>query len=88
MTRCRDAIVIGVQKVAGTAVLSFVATTAAAQSPIPTLPADSVWRQDISSAPTAADSATVIAWLDGEGGWGSGTMRIDFSIEVLHADGL
>jgi hypothetical protein len=60
---------------------------APAQSPIPALPADSVWRQDISSSPVAADSATVIAWLDGQGGWGSGTMRIDFSIEVLHADG-
>ncbi len=59
---------------------------AAAQSPIPSTPADSVWRQEISSAPIAADSATVIAWLDNAGGWGGGTMRIDFSIEVLRAD--
>jgi serine/threonine-protein kinase len=46
-----------------------------------------VWREDVSSAPAAPDSAAVIAWLQAAGGWGSGTMRIDFSIEVLHADG-
>lgn len=62
------------------------AHSAPAQSPIPALPADSVWRQDISSAPVAADSAQVLSWLAGEGGWGFGSMRIDFSIEVLHAD--
>jgi hypothetical protein len=38
---------------------------APAQSPIPPLPADSVWRQDISSAPVAADSSQVLSWLDG-----------------------
>ncbi len=62
------------------------AAPSAAQSPIPTVPADSVWRRDISSAPVAADSAQVLSWLAGEGGWGFGSMRIDFSIEVLHAD--
>jgi serine/threonine-protein kinase len=50
------------------------------------VPADSVWRQDISQAPAASDSATVINWLHNEGGWGLGSMRIDFSIHVLHAD--
>jgi serine/threonine-protein kinase len=60
--------------------------TSWAQSPIPRLPADSVFRQDISMAPVASDSATVIAWLAGQGGWGFGRMQIDFSIEVLHAD--
>ena len=67
--------------------MSLCVPTAVAQSPIPSMPADSVWRQDISSVPVAADSATVIAWLAVQGGWGSGTMRIDFSIEVLHGDG-
>lgn len=67
--------------------LVLFAMRAQAQSAIPVLPADSVFRQNISAAPVAADSAAVIAWLDGAGGWGSGTMRIDFSIEVLHADG-
>lgn len=67
--------------------LALPAAPVRAQSPIPSTPADSVWRQDISSAPVHPDSATMIAWLDSAGGWGSGTMRIDFSIEVLHADG-
>ena len=60
---------------------------AGAQSPIPEVPADSVWRENISSAPVHPESTIVISWLEGVGGWGSGTMRIDFSIEVLHADG-
>ena len=64
----------------------LVASYAGAQSPIPEVPADSVWRQDISNAPVASDSATIISWLHNAGGWGYGTMRIDFSIEVLHAD--
>jgi hypothetical protein len=42
------------------------------------------WYQDISSAPLDPESAQVIGFLDGAG-WGSGTMRIDFSIEVLQA---
>ena len=67
--------------------LGLRAAIAGAQSPIPEVPADSVWREDISSAPLHPDSATVISWLEGVGGWGSGDMRIDFSIEVLHADG-
>jgi hypothetical protein len=60
---------------------------AGAQSRIPEVPADSVWRENISSAHVHPESAIVISWLEGVGGWGSGTMRIDFSIEVLHADG-
>ncbi len=57
-----------------------------AEAPLPRVPADSVWRQDVSQAPVRADSDAIISWLAGEGGWGTGTMRIDFSIEVLHAD--
>lgn len=68
-------------------VLVLPPTPALSQSRIPTLPADSVWRRDIRAAPVASDSATIIGWLHDQGGWGSGTMRIDFSIEVLHADG-
>lgn len=41
--------------------------------------------QDISNAPVAQDSATVTQWLQDNGGWGTGEMRIDFSIEVLNA---
>jgi hypothetical protein len=52
----------------------------------PYFPADAVWYQDISAAPLDAESAAVINWLSGAGGWGGGQMQIDFSIEVLEAD--
>ena len=43
------------------------------------------WYEDVSQAPLDAESAAVVSWLDGEG-WGTGQMRIDFSIEVMEAD--
>jgi hypothetical protein len=49
-------------------------------------PASSPWYHDITSAPLDAESGQVIAGLAAHGGWGGGTMRIDFSIEVLRAD--
>ena len=49
-------------------------------------PSDSVWYQDISQAPLDSQSSQVIQWLSNAGGWGTGTMRIDYSIEVLKAD--
>lgn len=49
-------------------------------------PADSVWSQDISSAPVDAESSAVIAWLASVGGFGGGKMQIDFSLEVLTVD--
>lgn len=49
-------------------------------------PLDAAWTRDVSAAPLDPESAAVIAWLDSVGGWGSGRMRIDFSIEVLEAD--
>jgi serine/threonine-protein kinase len=48
--------------------------------------ANAPWYQDISTAPLDAESATVMAGLQARGGWGGGSMRIDFSIEVLRAD--
>lgn len=47
-------------------------------------PAAATWYQDVSRAPLDAESAAVIAYLDGVG-WGLGRMQIDFSIEVLEA---
>ncbi len=44
-----------------------------------------VWYEDITSAQTDAESEAVIGWLAANGGWGTGEMRIDFSIEVLRA---
>ena len=42
------------------------------------------WYDEVSQASLDAESATVVSWLDGEG-WGTGQMRIDFSIEVIEA---
>ena len=44
------------------------------------------WYQDVSSAPLDAESSQVINGLQARGGWGTGTMRVDFSIEILRAD--
>ena len=52
----------------------------------PYFPLDSFWYRDISSAAVDAESTDVIQWLDDNGGWGTGSMRIDFTIEVLEAD--
>jgi serine/threonine-protein kinase len=62
------------------------AATVAAAAPLPRFPANATWNQDISQAPLAADSATMIATLEGLGGWGNGgVLQIDFSMVVLHA---
>lgn len=52
----------------------------------PYFPRGAVWYQDVSFAPTDAESKQVIAWLQSAGGWGFGRMQVDFSIEVLTAD--
>jgi serine/threonine-protein kinase len=72
------------------AIAALVAASAAAQPPAghyPYFPADSEWTRDVSNAALDLQSATVINWLASQsGGWGSGVMRIDFSIEVLEAN--
>ena len=47
-------------------------------------PPGSPWYQEVSAAALDAESPRVIAFLDAAG-WGTGAMRIDFSIEVLEA---
>jgi hypothetical protein len=45
------------------------------------------WNRDVSGAPIARDSASLIAGLRATGGWGAGDrLRIDFSFDVLRAD--
>ena len=44
------------------------------------------WNRDVSGAPKAASSDAIIAALAAAGGWGTGRMQIDFSIDVLAAD--
>jgi hypothetical protein len=48
-------------------------------------PAGSWMYQDISAAAVHPDSSAVTRWLQDNGSWGTGAMRIDFSIEVLEA---
>lgn len=48
-------------------------------------PAGSWIYEDISGSGVASDSAVVTQWLADNGGWGTGEMRMDFSIEVLEA---
>lgn len=48
-------------------------------------PADAWMYQKITNAPLHPDSAAMTSWLTDEGGWGTGEMRVDFSIEVLDA---
>jgi hypothetical protein len=56
-------------------------------APGPSLfPKSAPWYQDVSGAALDPQSPTVIAGLEAHGGWGAGSMRIDFSIEVLRAD--
>jgi hypothetical protein len=49
-------------------------------------PATSVFYQDISAAPLDPNSTQIISHL-ASAGWGSGSMQIDFSLVMLHADG-
>ncbi len=45
------------------------------------------WTRDVSDAPVAADSASILAGLRAAGGWGHGDQfSIDFSFDVLRAD--
>jgi serine/threonine-protein kinase len=51
-------------------------------------PDDAWFYTDVSQAPTTADSDAITSWMVqqmGPGGWGTGTMRIDFSIVAIDA---
>jgi hypothetical protein len=49
-------------------------------------PDDAFMYKRVDSEPVDPDSTTITTWLQNAGGWGTGSMRIDFSIEVLQAD--
>ncbi|MGA1983714.1 MAG: hypothetical protein ABSG84_14760 [Acidobacteriaceae bacterium] len=55
-------------------------------APAPYFPPGAVWTQDVSQAPLDPQSSAIISWLADAGGWGTGKMRVDFSIRVLQAD--
>ena len=44
------------------------------------------WSRDVSALPASARSTAIIGALNTLGGWGTGSMRIDFSIALLSAD--
>lgn len=45
------------------------------------------WTKDVSALPPSAESSAIIGWLANQGGgWATGTLKIDFSIEVLTSD--
>ncbi len=51
-------------------------------------PADAIWCPDASNDPVAPDSDAITAWMVQNAppnGWGTGTMRIDFSITAVDA---
>jgi hypothetical protein len=48
-------------------------------------PASAPWYQDVSGAALDRESAAILAGLQARGGWGTGAVQIDFSIEVLSA---
>lgn len=51
-------------------------------------PPDAAWNQDVSSAKVAADSEAITSWMVGASapnGWGTGEMRIDFSLVAVEA---
>jgi serine/threonine-protein kinase len=49
-------------------------------------PPTAIWTQDASSAPVDPNSAAMINAMAQAGGWGTGSMRVDFSIRVMQAN--
>jgi hypothetical protein len=62
------------------------ARLSAAAPPPPYFPAGAIWTQDISQVPVDLTSNTTTQWLSSAGGWGSGRMRVDFSMRVVEAN--
>lgn len=62
------------------------AGAAASQVETPYFPPGAVWYEDVSNAPVAPDSAAITQWMEGfepPNGWGTGTMKVDFSIVTV-----
>ena len=55
-------------------------------APVQYFPPGAIWRQDVSGAPVDPQSATMINSISQAGGWGTGIMRVDFSIRVMEAN--
>ena len=61
-------------------------TTSSTTIPGGLFEAPNPWNTDVSTLPKSPASDGIIQALAAAGGWGFGSMRIDFSIEVLQAD--
>jgi len=46
-------------------------------------PPGAIWNQDISLAPLDNESAQIVNWLQNNGNWGTGEMRVDFSFMIM-----
>jgi hypothetical protein len=63
-------------------------TLCASQAEGPYFPPGAFFYEDASNMPVAPDSAAITQWMEQEAppnGWGTGTMRIDFSITAVDA---
>jgi len=68
--------------------LNFIAVSSVSASTLPRFPATAVWNQNIGAAALHPQSSSMIAALDGLGGFGGvgqRRMQIDFSFHVVHA---
>src|SRR6185437_12932169 len=61
-------------------------TGTGSSSPVQYFPSAAIWTQDVSSAPVDPQSAAMINSMSQAGGWGTGVMRVDFSIRVMQAN--
>jgi hypothetical protein len=67
------------------------ATSSTTTTTVATLPgglfeASNPWNSSVATHPKSGASDTIIGALAAAGGWGGGTMRIDFSIELMTGD--
>jgi serine/threonine-protein kinase len=80
----------GTRATGGVSTAGGTPATGGATSTVPAgatlFPAAAPFYQDISTAALDSQSSTIINGLSAKGGWGAGSFRIDFSIEVLKAD--
>lgn len=60
--------------------------TSGSQTIVQYFPPAAVWTQDVSGAAVDPNSATIINQLASQGGWGTGSMRVDESIRVMQAN--
>jgi hypothetical protein len=44
------------------------------------------WTKPVAGLPKSDVSDAIIGWLDGSGGWGTHRLRIDFGLQLLHAE--